>query len=341
MWYIEMGGMYNINNKQVFGRKIYTEAKNITSVRNRFNNTDVYATIFQYNDKDQNKSDLFGPLYIDLDMNFNDNKGYDKLKSDLKRIVTYLKLQYNIPAEYIRFYFTGKKGYHLIIPAKVFGIKPNKDLNTYYKVIAKELNDNTIYKIVDTKIYDKKRLLRLPNSINSKTGLYKVPISYEDIVKLNYDELVEYASSPKQIDFTEPQPVEKAINYMRDLKTNLQEQNKKRAAMIAIPKNIDFNKITFPKCIQTIYKNGVVEGSRNNTTITLASAFLQKGIDYDTTLALINKWNLEKNSPSLEDSEILTTVNSAYQQVLDGRRYGCSSIKDMGLCVGKECKLCK
>lgn len=341
MWYIEMGGMYNINNNKVFGRKIYTDAKNISSIRDRFNNTDVYATIFQYNDKDQNKSDLFGPLYIDLDMTFNDNKGYEKLKGDLKRIVTYLNLQYNIPTKYIRFYFTGKKGYHLIIPAKVFGIKPNKELNTYYKLIAKELNDNTIYKIVDTKIYDKKRLLRLPNSINSKTGLYKVPISYDNINKFNYDDLIKYASSPKHIEAEEPQAVEKAVNHIRNIKTSLEEQNKKRASMIAIPKNIDFSKITFPKCIQAIYKNGVVEGNRNNTTITLASAFLQKGIDYDTTLALINKWNLEKNSPSLEDNEILITVNSAYQQIQDGRRYGCSSIIDMGLCVGKECKLCK
>lgn len=344
MWYLEMGGVYKINNQKHFGRKIFVEAssKEIRNVAtNKFNNEDVYATVFQYNNEDQNKSDLFGPLYIDLDMDFKNDKEYKKLKEDLARIVTYLKLQYNIPVEYIRFFFTGKKGFHLIIPAKVFGVKPRKDLNFLYKEIAKELNDNTIYKIVDTKIYDKKRLLRVVNTINSKTGLYKVPISYDNIIKFSYDDIQEYASSPKGVKVSEVDTVEKAKNKLYSIVSNIEKANEKKAKAIAIPKNVDFSSITFPKCIQEIYKNGAVDGNRNNTTIILSSAFLQKGIDYNTTLALVNKWNLEKNSPSLSDHEILTTVNSAYQQIQDGRRYGCSSIKDSGLCVGRECKLCR
>lgn len=344
MWYIEMGGMYKINNEKHFGRKIYIEASS-KEIRNiattKFNNEDVYATIFQYNNEDQNNSDLFGPLYIDLDMNFNNDNEYKKLKEDLTRIVTYLNLQYNIPKEYIRFFFTGKKGFHLIIPAKVFGVKPRKDLNFIYKEIAKELNDNTIYKIVDTKIYDKKRLLRVVNTINGKTGLYKVPIAYDDIIKFSYEDIKEYASSPKTISISEVDTVEKARIKFNSITDNINKINEKKAKSILVPKNVDLSKIIFPKCIQEIYKNGAVDGSRNNTTIILASAFFQKGIDYETTLALINKWNLEKNSPSLSDHEIKTTIDSAYQQIQSGRRYGCSSIKDVGLCVGKECKICR
>ena len=77
-------------------------------------------------------------------MDFKNNAEYNKLKRDLALIVSYLNSQYGIPAKYIRFYFTGKKGFHLIIPPKVFGVTPDKNLNQYYKVIAKELNDNTI-----------------------------------------------------------------------------------------------------------------------------------------------------------------------------------------------------
>lgn len=342
MWYLEMGGMYKINGEKHFGRKIYVEASNVeirNVATNKFNNEDVYATVFQYNNEDQNNSDLFGPLYIDLDTDFKNDNEYKKLKEDLSRIVTYLKLQYNIPVEYIRFFFTGKKGFHLIIPAKVFGVKPRKDLNYLYKEIAKELNDNTIYKIVDTQIYDKKRLLRVVNTINCKTGLYKVPISYEDIVKFSYEEIVEYASSPKVVQVAPVDTVDKAKTKLHSIIDNIEKSKEKKAKSILIPKNVDFSNITFPKCIQEIYKNGAVDGNRNNTTIILASAFLQKGIDYNTTLALINKWNLERNSPSLSDNEILTTVSSANQQVQSGRRYGCSSIKDSGLCVGKECKI--
>lgn len=339
--YIEMGGMYTIKDKKIFGRKIYTTVSEITNIRKKFNNIDVYATIFQYNNEDQNKSDLYGPLYIDLDMEFKNNNEYLKLKQDLARIVTYLKLQYGIPVKYINFYFTGKKGFHLIISPVVFGVKPNKDLNTYYKEIAKELNDNTINKIVDIKIYDKKRLLRLTNSINSKTGLYKVPVTYNNIIKFDYEDMIEYAKDIKQLNYEKPEAVEKAIIKINSLIENMETANKKKAAKIAIPTNVDLSKITFPKCIQAIYKDGVGEGSRNNTTIILASAFFQKGIDLQTGLVMIHKWNLEKNNPSLSDSEINITVESAYQQVDSGRRYGCSSIKESGLCIGRECKIYK
>lgn len=341
MWYVEMGGTYIINSQKIFGRKIYTSIDKKTEIRGKFNNTDVYATVFQYNKDDQNDSDLFGPMYLDLDMEFNSNEEYSKLKADLARIITYLNLQYDIPIDYIKFYFTGKKGFHLMIPAKVFNIKPDKDLNVYYKIIAKELSENTILPIIDIKIYDKKRLLRLPNSINGKTGLYKVPITYDNILKFTYEEIREYATSPKNVTFKEVQPVDKAINKYNAIKTTLKEVALQKQRNRAIPTNVDLSKVKFPNCIQDIYKNGCAEGNRNNTTIILASAFFQQGVDFDTTSSMLHKWNDERNDPSLSESEINTTVLSAYQQVQSGRRYGCASIKDSGLCVGKECKIYK
>lgn len=341
--YIEMGGAYQIKGNKIFGRNIFIDlnAEAVKTVRDKFNNIDVFATLFQYNNKDQNKSDLYGPLYIDLDMNFNNNEEYSKIKLDLSRIVIYLNLQYGIPNKYIKFYFTGKKGFHLIISPVVFGITPNKDLNIYYKEIAKELNSNTINKIVDIKIYDKKRLMRLTNSINSKTGLYKVPVSYEDIIRLSFDEIKEYASNPKTLKYDKPELVIKAKNKYDKIIEDLSTLNKRKASAINIPTNVDLSKVTFPKCIQTIFRDGVIEGNRNNTTIILASSLFQKGILLDTGLAMIHKWNLEKNNPSLNDAEIETTVRSAFEQVQNGRRYGCTSIIEMDLCVGKECKIYK
>ena len=280
-------------------------------------------------------------MYLDLDMEFHSDEEYRRLKADLSRIVTYLNLQYGIPTNYIKFYFTGKKGFHLIIPAKVFDLKPNKDLNVYYKIIAKELAENTILPIIDLKIYDKKRLFRLPNSINGKTGLYKVPISFEDIMLLNYEQIKEYASETKYLEPIVVHPVQKAINKLCEFKTALQDAEIKKKNNRKIPTNVDLSKVRFPSCIQEIYKTGCSEGNRNMTTVILASAFFQQGVDYDTTLTMINKWNEEKNDPALTEGEVVKTVASAYNLVQSGRGYGCSSIKDLDLCVGKECKIFK
>lgn len=332
MWQIEMGGVYNNGTSKFFGRKIYIEPTQMRAQRNKFNNIDVYATVMQYEDiSNQNNTNLIGPMYIDLDLDFSTNDEYQKLIKDLNLIITHLEHAYGIHHRYLKLYFTGKKGFHVLIPSKIFGVKPNKILNMIYKEIAKELNEHTITKCVDTKIYDTKRLLRLPNSINSKSGKYKVPITYEQIQRFSYEDMLKYASEPQEIVSTreEPLPSEKAIN-----KYNLYAENivLKKERKVFIPTNVDIENITFTKCIQALYRNGALEGQRNHSTILLASAFLQKGISLQDTLHMVHKWNAERNSPSLDDSEVTITVNSAWDQIQNGRKYGCTAMKELGLC---------
>ena len=339
MWYIEMGGMYNINDQKIFGRKIYVEPNKISEIRKKFNNLDVYATILSYNKEVQNDSDLYGPMYLDLDLNIETESDYNILKSDLCNIVSYLEENYGIPNHYIKYYFTGKKGFHLIIGADIFDVMPDNNLNVYYKEIAKELNRATITQLIDTKIYDKKRLLRLPNSINGKTGLYKVPVTYNQILSMTFAEMKEYASSPKPIIKVKTAPCEKAINRLNEIKDLITKPKQKQKDINIKVRPI--NDIIPPSCIYNILDNGAQEGNRNNTTIILASSFFQNGASYQDTLDLVTQWNELKNDPALPEAEVATTVASAYQQVKSGRRYGCNSIKECGLCVGGDCKLFK
>lgn len=339
MWYIEMGGMYNIKGQKIFGRKIYVDPNKVSEIRKKFNNTDVYATILSYNKEVQNDSDLYGPMYLDLDLDIQTESDYNLLKSDLQNIVSYLDTVYGIPSNYIKYYFTGKKGFHLIIGADIFDILPDNNLNVYYKEIAKELNRATETQLIDTKIYDKKRLLRLPNSINSKTGLYKVPVTYDQIRNMSFAEMKQYASAAKPLIQVETSPCEKAINRLKEIKDLITKPKQKNTNINIKVKPID--DIEPPSCIFSILDNGAQEGNRNNTTIILASSFFQSGASYQDTLDLVTQWNELKNEPSLPESEVVTTVASAYQQVKAGRRYGCNAIKECGLCVGGDCRLFK
>lgn len=339
MWYIEMGGMYNIKGQRIFGRKIFVDPEKISEIRKKFNNIDVYATILSYNKEVQNDSDLYGPMYLDLDLNIETEEDYSILKKDLINIVTYLEMWYGIPSSYIKYYFTGKKGFHLIINPDIFDVTPDNNLNVYYKEIAKELNKATETELIDTKIYDKKRLIRLVNSINSKTGLYKVPVTYEQIVTMSFAEMREYASSPKSIIKVNTESCEKAVNRLREIKEQINKPKEQKHNGDIKIRNIE--EINIPDCIQYILDNGATEGNRNNTTIILASSFLQNGASYKDTLEIVTEWNELLNDPCLPQSEVVTTVASAYQQVKSGRRYGCTSIKECGLCVGGDCKLFK
>lgn len=334
--FIEMGGMYNINGEKHFGRKIFTEVSNIKNIRKKFNNIDVYATVYLYDNEKQSESNLFGPLYIDMDMdNIEEEENLKKLQLDLKLITKHLNLNYGIPTESMQFFFTGKKGFHILINPKVFGIRPCKHLNEYFKEIAKELNLFTIYKEVDTRIYDYKRLLRLPNSINSKSGLYKVPISFEDATNFTYEELKEYAKTPQKIVINEITKIEKAANRFNNIVKNYKEKKSKKKV---IKSNVDIRDVKFLPCITSLLINGASKGNRNNSTVILASAFFQEGISYYDALNVILQWNSEKNDPSLNETEVEATVQSAYENVQAGRCYGCTSIQDMSLCT-QNCNL--
>ena len=338
--YLEMGGKYN---NEYFKRKIFVNNIQIKKIRNEFNNTDVYSTLFLYeDDKSQDESNLIGPLYIDLDADIKNEDDYKLLKKDLNLILIHLENDYGINKKYIKFYFSGKKGFHLIIPYQIFNIKPCKELNTYYKLIANDLNNYTLNKIVDTRIYDNKRLIRLPNSINSKSGLYKVPISYNDIINLSFEEIKQYATKPHSVQVEKPIAILKALNKYNEIITYYNNKNKKhkKNKQFNIPKNVDIHSVTFPSCINNLIANGCEKGNRNNSTIILCSGMLQKGISYDDCLEIITEWNETKIEPSLPNNELIATLNSAYTQILNGRRYGCTSIKDLGLC-NKSCKIFK
>lgn len=332
MWYLEMGGNYRIEGKQVFGRKIYVQANQIEKTRLRFDNIDVFATVYQYDNTNQNEARLYGPMYIDLDSSIESETEFKSLKNDLTRIVTYLELYYGIDRKYIRFYFSGKKGFHLLLDAKLFNLAPRQDLNIIYKEIAKELSMITAKPVVDLKIYDRKRLLRLSNSINGKTKLYKVPISYEDIERFSLSEIKEYAKEKRYIEYETVHAsliAEKKINNIIE-KLEKKKQPKKKKSITPVK---DISKIKFAPCILKIYNEGASEGARNMTTIILASSMFQKGLEYDLVYQIMYKWNEEKNNPSLSESELKTTIDSAYQQINNGWRYGCSSINELGYCL--------
>lgn len=333
-WYIECGGKYNINNQMVFGRKIFINPKDIEeTVAKRFNNVDAYTTNFLYNHEDQNQSDLIGPLYIDLDGDIKDESSYAKVKQDALTAISFIKTHLKVPKEYIRLYFSGSKGFHIIVPSIVFGIRPCKDLNNKYKMIALEISKHTINKTVDTRIYDKKRLIRLPHTINGKTGLYKVPLSEEILRASSYASMKLYARTDRSIEVETAKTIEHSRIAFEEM-TKKKERPKKNGNTSFINPNYEI-----PLCIKYIYANGAAEGGRNNTLVILASALLQKGMELEECVDVMSEWNESKNDPPLSTNEVEATVRSAYRNLVDGRRYGCASVAEIGMCVGKQCKL--
>ena len=104
-----------------------------------------------------------------------------------------------------KIYFSGNKGFHLELSQNLFGgFTPDRELPTYHKRMAALMITELFGSVsparcyVDTKIFEGQRIFRLPNSRHKKTGLFKVPITYEQLNQLDIEQLKVFASQPNE-----------------------------------------------------------------------------------------------------------------------------------------------
>ena len=328
---IEMGGVKNGH----FTRNYFIESKELKNNLNKYDG-DIYSTIYKYDSTDQNTANYIAPLYLDLDID-DIEVNFLKVKQDLLLVMRRLKTVFNLSDKDIELYFSGSKGFHILVSHSIFGFEPSRDINKQYKKVAIDLKTYTVNKSVDTKIYDNKRLFRVPNTINHKTGLYKVPISYDKIKEMNsFEELRKYASSKKPMMPRIYKFNPKARLAFDEMIERIDSEEKAKVNT-KLAKEFIQRKELLP-CVQYILNHGAAKGNRNNSTVALANSLFQVGKEYGEVLEIISYWNATKNEDPLDDSEIRTTVQSAYNNAQANRYYGCTMFKDLDVCV-KGCPI--
>lgn len=328
---VEYGGVQN----NTFRRNIFGE-QNDENIINSFE-SDTYCTIYKYDNENIDSCNFIAPLYLDLDID-NIEEDYNKLIRDLKILIHKLVTEFHVEQNDIQIYFSGSKGFHLIISENIFGFEPGRTLNKDLKKVAVYLKAYTLTKCIDTKIYDYKRLFRINNTINSKTGLYKVRILYNDLINMSYDELIEYASKPKDIESDDYLYNDKASESFTNLIEKLNKRDREKIN-IQVAKEYIRKKELLP-CVKYILQNGSPNGQRNNSTIALANSLFQVGYNQDEVIEIITTWNETKNEEPLPDREIRATIKSAYNNSKQNIYYGCSSFRELDVCV-KGCPIYK
>lgn len=338
-YYHEYGG----NTGSYFQRNVLIRIgdSNYQSRANEFvskcHNTDVYRCAYAYESTDVDNCLLYAPLYIDLDGNMEEN--FESLRRDALQCIYYMKTLLALRDEDFEIYFSGAKGWHILIAPEILDIQPSADLNAMYKAWALHIYHSYNIKSVDLKVYDRKRLFRLPGTVNSKTGLYKVSVDMDFLRSCTHRELKMLAENPMS-KIIIPVKHTKNDEASRKFQEMLNKFNEKKPG--AAPKR----QLVLPKekqellpCIKSILDSSIGKGARNNTLAVLASAMLQSGYTREETIEAALSWNAG-NNPPMPDSEVEHTCGSVYSMLLSGRSYGCSSIKELGYCTG-ECKLQK
>lgn len=106
---------------------------------------------------------------------------------------------YNLSSDDLFIFFSGNKGFHVCISDKSIGSPaPSVEIAEKCKIFSLEITEGISN--VDASIYENHRLFRVENSLNEKSGLYKIQLSFEELEKFGIEDIKKKASVPR-IDF--------------------------------------------------------------------------------------------------------------------------------------------
>lgn len=322
-------GYWIDKKKKIFKRNEIIPKALENAVRIKRNNNGVFKTAYSYNIENQNEAFLYGDFYLDFD-----SQDFEEVREDAIMAISYLKIVFKIDADKsCSVFYSGNKGVHIIVPATILGITPDKKLNETFKAIANAISEFTKNKTLDLRIYDNKRMFRMANSKHEVTNRYKIYLSINELKELSHEEIMNLACNPREI----PKKETAFSNEAHRMYITFKERAEKTISKFKNLKSNGTLKYT-PPCIKEILKDGAVSGKRNNTIAILSSFYKATGKDLNETITLLKEWNKEKNNIPTSDSELIKTCRSIY---LKDNQFGCTSIKALNLCSDEKCNFRK
>ena len=270
-----------------------------------------------------------------LRFDFDDKDNLDNALHNARNFAIHIEGEYGIELRLLRYFFSGSKGFHIEIPGELFGgFIPRNDLHRIHRSLALELwrADQ-----LDTSIYDMNQLWRMTNTINSKSGRFKVQLSVSEFLHLNLEEILDLAMAPRQLSL-EPEeylaPNDALVSiFQGHLSGNLVANELSK---------IDINTTVVPKgrkpCIYKILTQGAKEGQRHECAMRLADSFKKDGIPQDMAKVMLLQWmarcEINCGADDLEH-DFRRIVDDTYSGNYD---YGCKDPLLQQFCEnGKDC----
>ena len=279
----------------------------------------LYRSVYLYDEDAKQFADSKGTLrgyhgergidnvLIDIDKKDNTD---DYTLGKLRGTLTHLNVL-EVLDESIQCYFSGT-GYHIVITNKVFNFQPSDSLPYQVKMTMSNLFDG-----IDTSIYMRSGIYRVAHTKNQKTGLYKIPITLKEALSCTSEEIHELAKEPR-------------LEYPYEV---LDGDNELEGYIsLEAPRVPEFRNISEPTkvvpCVQTMLRNGPIEGSRHNTALRIASHFKRHGIPSEYAKVGLLHWN----NNTMNEQAMIEKVESVYN---GNYNYGCQDVLMKKYCQTK------
>lgn len=136
------------------------------------------------------------PEFFHIDLDSKNNPAL--ALSEIRQLIGILRKQYLVSPEDLRVYYSGNKGFHLYLcDDSLEELGGSSDMPRRVKTTTQRLC--TGLATFDLKPYAPTSLLRAPNSIHPDTGLFKVPLTLEEIEDLSIEDIKVIAKTQRRI----------------------------------------------------------------------------------------------------------------------------------------------
>ncbi|MEN8262552.1 MAG: primase C-terminal domain-containing protein [Nitrospirota bacterium] len=276
-----------------------------------------------------------------------DDPELEKALETARRIIRLLVEDWGLANEAIQCYFSGSKGFHIMLDSRTFGeIMPSGNLHYKFSKVRETIAVQAKVQI-DLAIKDKLRLIRLPNTLHQKSGLYKIQLTLHEMKSLPIEKITEMAKSPGKLTNVDRSGLIPAI----DVKPNVMASEVfRKAVSIAGERKvkISIDQGTSDKlpwevlcdARKEIWLSHIGEGLRHNCAMRVLSQFRNSGFSREKSLRLMTEWNIN-NQIGLPEREVISMVESVYSST-HPYHYGCmDSILKEYCPYGKRLRDCK
>jgi hypothetical protein len=252
-----------------------------------------------------------------------------------------LTRRWQAPPEAVHAYFSGAKGFHILIDTRAFGrVAPAGDLHRVFTrmrlAVLRELPDQARL-LFDLAIGDAVRLLRLPNTRHAGSGLFKIPLAPDELLHLTAAEIMALARSPRPLTrvaaaglepLEDVAPVPALVEHFQRARRALRGERGPHPYRMSPPPERAEEALCAARL--AMWRGDLPPGTRNNAAIRLASAFRVAGFAHAETLGWLRAWAARQARP-LSDAEIASVVASAYARPYP-YTYGCHDEVIRGFC---------
>jgi len=278
----------------------------------------------------------YGGFFLDFDAR-SKNFGGSKIKAleaaqkDTISVVEVFK-SLGVEEPHIRVWYSGSKGFHILVMPEALGITPSKH-NTYImKLGALEFVKGLNLITLDLSIYSMRRMWRIPNSIHQTSGLFKVELYHSELGQ-KIRSILSIAKSAREDELypkeeyegIKPDPAAAAM--WGRLKRSYEDQMDLERLK---PKKPVIKTDQYPACVQDILLNGLKkDGTRNRATMALASYFKDVGAPKEESLSVLLGWvkTLPGGSSKTREREANTkaVIDTIYNS--DSYHFACQYIR--------------